>query len=210
MNNKLTADDVKIRLLAWLIPQILPGEALASELRFLDGRRRADLAIISSSKLLGIEVKGPRDNLSTLTKQIEDYDNAFLQTYVATTIEHLPEARRSIPRKVGLIEVTMEQVRIVRKARKRNTLSKTAAVTWLLKRDFSMLHTTLGTTEDEGLITLQRIATRNMDQAQLISFVLNRIYKRVVSRHDDFIDELGEALTLDDVKMLTVSQRIRL
>ena len=64
------ADDIKAILVSALLPNLVLDEILGSEVRFGDGKFRADLVISSPVRLSAIEIKGPRDNLDKLVDQV--------------------------------------------------------------------------------------------------------------------------------------------
>lgn len=205
-----TANDIKINVLNWAIAHLKDGEVLASEIRFMDGLRRADLAILSESKLAAIEIKGPRDNLSTLESQIFDYSNAFLEVYIACAPTFLKQVRSSIPTSVGIVLATETGVHVARSARQRRRLSAESAAAWLTRKDFNGLHAALGTDRRMDLTALRERAREIMTETELSAYALACIRRRASARHDSFVDELGKTMTLDDVQMLTVEGRIKL
>lgn len=66
------------------------------------GRTRADLVLVTD-KLVGIEIKGPRDSLSRLTRQLTDYRSVFDEIYLAIGLKHLNGVLPEIPSWCGVL-----------------------------------------------------------------------------------------------------------
>jgi len=209
MKSLPTANDLKIDILSWIIAQLSADEVLASELRFLDGERRADLVVISKNRLTAIEVKGPRDNLNTLKTQIIDYQKMFLDVYVATSAKHLQNVRALVPKTVGLINASSGRIDIIRQSTPKKNLEKSSSAQWLLKNDFNGLHNALSTSRKDDIDHLRHVISRKTGQRELQQLALATIFNRALTRHNGFIKELGQTMTLDDVRMLTIEENIK-
>ncbi len=207
----LSADDMKVRLMAWLIPQLGFDDLLASELRFLDGSRRADLAVCSDKSILAVEIKGPRDNLEKLVCQLTDYKAMFNEVYVATTSRFLPKIRVLAPTSIGIIEVDVADIRLIRKSRKKEHLEPLSSCRWLTASTLRRLARQTGPLPfDFDNETARKILTKNFERSTLHSLAISSIRKTLANRHQGFIAELGKTPTLDDLKMLTIEDRIKL
>lgn len=205
----LTATELKLSLLAWLLPRLELDEAIASELTFLDGNRRADLAVVSERRLCAIEIKGPRDNLDKLSLQVVDYQRMFLEVYVATSARHLKGVREAIPRSVGLISVVDSVVSIERTAFVRQSLSKQSALAWLSTNDLRRILRRVGITGVQGAHKdqLREIASA-ISTTELSRSAVAAVRSRISGRHEAFVREMGLTPTLDDLRMLTLERRI--
>lgn len=89
---------------------------IINELKFLDGKRRADLVEVNGSMNV-YEVKSDLDTLDKLTEQFTDYKNSFDTVTVVTTKKHLSNVRGLLPNNVGIILVDSEKASLIRKAR---------------------------------------------------------------------------------------------
>src|SRR5688572_8739206 len=61
------------------VPRLLPSKSrafLVEEMEVCSGRARIDLAVISD-RLIGIEIKGPKDDVSRLPSQVKAYSECF-------------------------------------------------------------------------------------------------------------------------------------
>ena len=201
------ANDEKLRLLRWLLPDLQGNEIVAAELPFRDVGRKADLAVLSSSRLHVIEVKGPRDNLGKLQAQAGDYLQAFLTVDVALATRYLSQARELLPRTVGLLELTEESVVRRRMPANRKLLSKQGALAWLHSRDLQRL---LGArARGLDIQTLRALADKEVSAAALTAAALSVAFTRSKERFTAFLSERSEILTLDDVAILQQPTRVR-
>lgn len=201
------AADETLRLIRWLLPQLQQDEIIALELPYKDVSRKADIAIIGPNRLVAIEVKGPRDNLSKLSSQIEDYVEGFLEVYVAAAPNLMPAIRDLMPRKVGLIDLGPTTIDRRRIAAKRERLSKTGAIHWLRGDELRRL---LGARKAASDIQMLReSASQLLTTTQLSDRAIASVYSRASQKFAIFNSERGERLTLDDVETLRLPKKIR-
>lgn len=201
------AADETLRLLRWLLPQLCQDEIVALELPYKDVSRKADIAIISPTRLVAIEVKGPRDNLSKLSNQINDYMEGFLEVYVAAAPNLMPAIRDEMPPKVGLIDLGLTQISQRRVASRRKRLSKAGATHWLRADELRrMLGTRKGVSDIQSL---RESAMKILPATQLSTSAIASIYDRAAAKFAIFNDERGERLTLDDIETLRLPAKIR-
>lgn len=98
----------------------LPDEALViREMVTGDWSRvktgRADLAFVSTDRMIGVEVKAASDRLDRLPQQVIDYGKMFDECWLTVTPKHFETAIEMIPRPWGLILID-EGVTIARTA----------------------------------------------------------------------------------------------
>jgi hypothetical protein len=202
------ARDEAVRLLEWLLPQLHGDESLAVELPFRNVRHKADVAIISPSRLYALEIKGPRDNVGTLKAQVSAYQQMFLEVTIAVAARHLMFATNELPSAVGLILLDRNSVVEVRKPQARKLLKKEFSLAWLKTSEISRL---VGSSvvRSEGIEGARAFAAKLFTSEQLTQFTLHAVAERNLRRHQAFLAELGESVTLDDVQMLSLPQRVR-
>ncbi len=79
-------------------------KSIATEIQFLDYRRRADIVLVTASQIIAIEIKSKTDRADRLISQIPDYLRVFDRVYVAIE-EELPKAiLDKIPHYVGILK----------------------------------------------------------------------------------------------------------
>ncbi len=79
-NSIMTEDQIRSDIRSQL-PRIFRKNSearLVEEMEICAGKARADMAVISD-RLIGIEIKGPRDNLDRLPSQVDQYSKCFDQ-----------------------------------------------------------------------------------------------------------------------------------
>lgn len=201
------ARDEKLALLKWLLPEIQDDEVLAAEVPFRDVGRKADLAVLSPTRLHVIEIKGPRDNLDKLEDQARDYLDSFLTVDVALASRFVGTARRMLPQSIGILELDGTSVVRRRKPQTRKLLSKRGALAWLHAKDIQKL---LGpTSRGLDITSLRALAEVELSIVQLTAAALKAAYSRSQSRYMAFLSERSDRLILDDLAVLELPTRIR-
>ena len=96
------------------------------------GDSRADMLLVTKTKLIGLEIKSDRDSFVRLERQIRDYEKFFDTNYLVVGTYHVEEALRTVPSHWGIYEVyetedgsyVLELVRGASMALKDNTEEK--------------------------------------------------------------------------------------
>lgn len=203
------ARDEAIRIVEWVLTTMSPEESICVELPFLDVRRKADIAIMSPSRLSVIEIKGSRDNTQSLELQISDYQAMFLDVTVATVEKHLQRVRAIVPREVGILLLNSEGPRLLRKPTRRARLAPQAAARWLTTSDLrSLLGSKL--VRELGSIAAREHAIQSTSSSELSAFALHAVWQKNQDRYHAFVRERGTSgVDLDDLQMLALQQNIR-
>ena len=100
----MTEDQIRSDIRAQL-PRFFPSisEArLVEEMEICAGKARADMAVIAD-RLIGIEIKGPQDNLDRLPNQVGQYSKCFDQVVLIVHEILAKDAIRIIPRWWGVV-----------------------------------------------------------------------------------------------------------
>jgi hypothetical protein len=202
------ANDIKVALISAMLPALGPDEVIGLEVRFGDGRYRADLVLSSPTKLIGIEIKGPRDNLDKLVKQAIGYRQLFLEFFVAAAPAHIDQVRDMFPPSVGLMAFSEKTARQVRAARVRRRLSKSAALSWLHVEDMRVFlrarHLPTSGTYERLAEAISAVCSVD----ELSAYALECVHRRLSPRFARFVNELGRTVTLDDVHILTLGETV--
>ena len=69
------------------------------------GDSRADMLLVTKTKLIGLEIKSDRDTFVRLERQIRDYEKFFDTNYLVVGTYHVEEALRTVPAHWGIYEV---------------------------------------------------------------------------------------------------------
>lgn len=201
------ADDLKIVAISSLLPTLGSEEVIGLELRFGDGRYRADLVISSPVRLSAFEIKGERDNLDKLPDQVIGYTKMFLDFSVMAAPIWLPLLRKRLPRSVGIWTVD-SHLKQVRQPHVRSQLSKGSAVAWLRTSELRSLLNEFGLPAVGTLSFMATAAEKHIPAKTLAERAMAAVYARLLPRYSIFLRELGRTVTLDDVRMLTLGDDI--
>lgn len=107
----------EVALKAWVIAQLIEqgridnNAVLASEYCLPSEEIRTDLAILTE-EFIGIEIKGPKDSLRRLSRQIAAYGKIFDTTILVCSSTHIVRAMGRVP-EVELWEVTSDYKLVV-------------------------------------------------------------------------------------------------
>ena len=152
------------------------------------GDSRADMLLVTKTKLIGLEIKSDRDSFVRLERQIKDYEKFFDTNYLVVGTYHVEEALRTVPAHWGIYEVyetgdgtyAMEVVRSASMALKDNTEEKLYLL-WrneLMKivRDYRLAKGNLQR-KDKMISKITRGLTVPVIQSEICSALINREYK---------------------------------
>ena len=108
-------NDREIRPLLWsFLKTLYPQGAWIEEFNF--GKTRADFVVIDDSFLYAFEIKGSKDTLERLPKQIKSYDSVATKNYVVITSKWEEIIRGQIPEYWGILLAAEDSVVEVRPA----------------------------------------------------------------------------------------------
>ncbi|MBQ9327737.1 MAG: sce7726 family protein [Solobacterium sp.] len=72
------------------------------------GKSRADVVMVSSKGLFGIEIKSDADTYARLSRQVKDYDRCFDYNYLVAGTRHAYHVTEHVPDWWGIITVERE------------------------------------------------------------------------------------------------------
>ena len=207
------ASDLKLKILNWLVPKLSQEDCVASELRMLDSKVVADLAIGFEHALIGIEIKSPRDSLRRLSAQAEAYSHMFHATYIAIAEnDNRYKSVASTPaiNRLGILCIGKDGVDVLRDPTSRPFLEKSWAVRWLLRRQLETLlrSTSIGIGQNTDVEGLRRRAVRFLDRETLNQSAIFAVRNKMRPAHDLFVSELGKVATADDLANLSLKGEI--
>lgn len=82
--------------------KVSPSDMLVEEMEVCSGRARVDLAVIGD-RLIGIELKGPKDDVTRLPRQVDAYSQCFDRVVLVVHESLAQKARPLIPSWWGLV-----------------------------------------------------------------------------------------------------------
>lgn len=184
--------EIKLSVIRWLLAQLEPDEIIASELQFADATSRADLVVSSLRRLTAFEIKSSYDDFRRFERQQEAYRNAFLDSYLVVPVTLLKQAREYLAQSTGIVTISGEgTVRLQRKAKSRQQLSRDEALRWLRAAD------------------RKKYENESIQDRAMTHVALATIYQRLSPRFNAFRAELSVNLNSDDLSMLSLPTRIR-
>ncbi|MGN1084323.1 MAG: sce7726 family protein [Lachnospiraceae bacterium] len=152
------------------------------------GDSRADLLLVTRTKLIGLEIKSDRDSFERLERQIKDYERFFDTNYLVTGTYHVEEALKTVPKHWGIYEVyesadgayVMECVRGAGVALKDNTEEKLYLL-WRnelmrIVRDYRLAKGNLQR-KDKMISKIVRGLSQPVIQTEICNALLTREYK---------------------------------
>ena len=152
------------------------------------GDSRADMLLVTKTKLIGLEIKSDRDSFERLARQVKDYEKFFDTNYLVVGTCHVEEAMRTVPAHWGIYEVyensdgtyIMECVRSASMALKDNTEEKLYLL-WRnelmrIVRDYRLAKGNLQR-KDKMISKIVRGLTIPVIQSEICDALLAREYK---------------------------------
>ena len=199
-----SADRIKKDIVVWLLNGGMSfdpkKDSIGNEVLFSQHRRRADLLILSDS-FHALEIKGDADRLTKLSCQLEDYCKTFDKVSVVITKKHLVNAKKIIPRSVGLILVEGERIIVLRDPRMNQRLDKASLLMFLNKKLLLGLLKTKGNRLFIGELRQQAVKKRTDAIRECAYQRLKEIHTKLFQR---FVKEThGYPIQIDEIRALS-------
>lgn len=207
------ANQIKLRVLNWILPRLSLEDRVGSEVRMLDSECIADLLVAMPDKILGIEIKSKRDSVSRLRKQAEIYTNMFHASYlVIDKSDKRQDAifMKLIPKSFGLIQIDNNEINILRDASGSKYLKKKWCVRWLNRKQLTRLlrDKQIPTPTTLDIEQLRRKSIRYLNRDTLNKAAISAVQQKLEFSHEVFISELGKITTEDDLANLQNRMKI--
>ena len=195
-----------IEYLRYNTPEIFQKEdyILINELVFEDGKRRADLVLLGHTFDV-YELKSDLDNLDKLAGQIEDYKKTFDRITVVTTQKHISSVRNICPEQVGILLVTADETKLVRKAKPYKRFDRFSLASILKSPTLNSLCMDLDAPlRSKMSVTDKRFyISHRMDTQSLKDLVKKELFHQFQASHLRFIEYIGEHILADDLLLLS-------
>lgn len=194
----LDANQMKVRLIDFLLNNT-ESELIASEVSFYQGYRKADLVQLSDSAVTAYEIKSDKDNLVSLSEQMEDYLNTFSFCYLVVAEKHLESARKILPTKVGLIVISDQVVSLVRKPKENKRLSKHSLALALPSQKLLSITREL---KVPSIYDRRAYVEKATPLESLKEYFYKVLIDRYHGRYINFLSDRGERTSLSDLYYL--------
>ncbi|MEX0732378.1 MAG: sce7726 family protein [Aquisalimonadaceae bacterium] len=199
--------NLKAKLIDYLLLQRRDEAIISCEVPFADGRRRADLISIGEA-CTAYEIKGDLDNLDKLSGQIKDYQDCFEKLVVVTTPKHIKSVKAEVPRSVGIIAFEGGAFGVVRNPIRRRMLRKYPLVSLVTRdelvevvRNYGTQRTRLG----RDVASLRRHLADKATVDELRQMAYRSLFKRSLPKYEAFMKNRGQVTHPDDLYFLTNS-----
>jgi len=160
---------------------------LMNELTVGNFDRRVDLAFTNKDRLIAIEIKSEADSLQRLEGQIETYAQYFDKVIVVVAPKFVSKLKCSTPSWLGIWEISNDGLRVHRKGRYRNKVSKSNLIDFLdvvdLKKLSNKFKIKCGNTRYSLEENISNLPQRELRRAVLAS--LERKFRDVTERFFD-------------------------
>lgn len=201
----LDEDMVKARCIDFLLSRHEPDEdyVIINELQYADGKRRADIVEVNG-QINAYEIKSDLDSLQRIRSQFEDYKMAFDTVTIVTTAKHLSFVKSGLPKNIGIILVTKDEVTQVRKPTIYSRYNKYFLAALLDTRALKDISKELSLTSTSKLsITEHRQKIAQVASSEIIKgFVLSSLKNKYRQAYSNFINHRGAHTLSDDISLL--------
>lgn len=192
--------DIKTRLVKFLLTNGQNNKILGSEVRFNNGSRRADIVAINEDEASVYEIKGSGDSVDRLDYQLVSYKEYFDFCYIVCEPSNIQQIQQNCPTKVGILVVSENMVKVVRKAQKYKRLNKLALTSTL---HTSLLRKLTGNNTAKSKHELCVIFSKKTNLQEIKKISRDKITEKLRESYLVFLGELGETVNPDDILTLT-------
>ncbi len=206
----LSADYIKAILIDEVIVKKKPLDLIISEFPFFtEDKQLADLVCISDYKTTAFEIKGEKDNLNKLLRQIKGYLKVFNNVYVVIHNRFIKSSIiKRLPNRVGIFIIDENKNLVLRrKAECKHTLSKELLVGLLWKQELDKIARNYKLRND---IYLKKQIINKFSNKNIQRIVVNSVIERFSKRFFTFINERGKRTNIEDIKYLRVQSNLPL
>jgi len=196
-----------LHIKALLVQALLNGQfrfnserdCIGLEVPFSENKRLADL-VLFRNHVHAFEIKGDFDNLTKLKSQLFDYHKVFEKVTLITTTKHIKRASISVPPKTGIILLNDTQIKVIRRPKLTQKLSKSSLLMFLNKMDIAKLLKCKA-----NAISTDEI--RRLAERMPLKIIKKAAYQKMRGRYSDlfklFLRDKGTKIHLDDLRSLT-------
>lgn len=195
----MTETQIKLKLIRFLITSH-PNSIIASEMNYDFGNRRADIVLLDQTNLLyAYEIKSINDNTSRILTQTTSYKSFFDFCYIVCEEENLKYVRKATPKDIGLIVVSQNNIKEIRKSKQFKQQSKMTLASVLPTNQLRKLSTKTGKSQ----IELANLVANQFTKNELK--LLSRSYIRCKYNENNklLMKEIGKELTSDDLLLIS-------
>lgn len=112
---------------------------IGAEVPFQYGERRADIVTLIDNIATSYEIKSAGDNISRLSYQLDSYKSFFDFCFIVCEVVHLEPIRKLVPTSFGIIVVSEDGLKYVRKSKQFKMHNKEVLASYLPVRQLRKL-----------------------------------------------------------------------
>lgn len=200
----LSARKITCGLLDWLLAQ-KGFELIAVEVPVLSQTKRADLVTFKNGKTICYEVKSGLDSLRRLETQIAVFSSLFNEVYVVSDPNHLSGIQKVLPKKIGIIVLTSNGFKVLRKATERKKFDKRIKIEMLWRNEIIRVlkFKKKISPQEETLSVLQEALLRSFRGQQIDEIVYESLKARYLRSFSLFSFDRGLKTTIHDLENLS-------
>lgn len=180
---------------------------ICSELKFGEGKRKADLAVMTEKKFTAYEIKTQFDTLMKLPGQLESYYEAFDYVYLIVGKNHLKLAKSLAMPTTGIFIIEDSEFVLHKKAKKNKDSTKEGTLSFLTKTDLAFLTHHFGlNTAGLSKLPKEEIKKHLLERkslAKIKSETAKLLFQKYSPRFKEFIRERGEITIEEDLLILS-------
>jgi hypothetical protein len=180
----------------------LDDYVLVNELKFADGKRRADLVEVNGSMNV-YEIKSDLDNLEKLQDQIIDYRGTFDTITIVTTQKHLNNIKKNTSNNVGVILVDENCIKEVRSPVNYKKFNNFFLASFIETKIIDRLLKELKI-QDRSKLTItekRKCISGYLHCDQLRSLAISSIKKNYKKQFNGFYNNRGSLTLVDDISL---------
>lgn len=199
---------MKICLLEYLKNDKNTYDLIGSEIPYNHRKRRLDILALQSGKTFVFEIKSDKDSTKRLEGQVEDYIKSFNHLYLVCTMKHLSHVR-NFDKKIGIILIDDNKVKMIRKAHMIVRLNKSYLVSLFKVEELRMMLKRIGIYHNNRKSSeLRDIIVDKLTIKDLTELSYESLITKYYDRYLNFQIGLGQYITKEDLAVLTMSDKL--
>ncbi|AUJ71390.1 sce7726 family protein [Pseudoalteromonas sp. NC201] len=202
---RLLESDIKSLTIKELIKRKLLNKdsLIMSELVVGNFLRRVDLAFTYQNRLIAIEIKSEADSLYRLSGQLDTYLQYFDKVIVVADSKFIPKLISESPANIGLWELEKNTIKVRRKGRFQQNVSKENLLDFLDVVDLLKLTSNLNFKVDRNRADLEQ-AAKKLSKAVIKSAALKALQRKFREPTSRFLTQTcSDEIKTEDLKLLS-------
>lgn len=182
----------------------LEDYVIINELKFLDGRRRADLVEVNGN-LNAYEIKSDLDNLEKLADQLDDYKECFNTITIVTTRKHINEIKENYPSSIGILLAENNCIKYLRKPKPYKRFNNFSLASFLSGRQLNNFSRLLEIENRSKMTTTDKriYISDALDTDVLLSAAIKNLKESYKSQYRRFLNNKSKSTMADEIALFS-------